>query len=790
MTLLKIESGALELNFDEQDGGLPSLVTVAEGDGRRTEIFRAHAWRFELELADGRVLHPVAGPENLDTYRDKNGLHVDFLNVHFQDQEGNAYPNHYLTLRHEIMEDGTAFTNAFFFVREVNPRGIVRLELKTQLNFVDFDDVRWHCKNRSLVVDGTQISAPVRRFLESGRDEVFPYSIVPAMGFSGSRHFAPTLYAELFVEGHSTLSNNVKDAETRLHWNGKSPELSWCFQNGAFPKPNVNQWRNQWGWVIRPAQTMRHLPPMRMYHYFDNYLRYPTEDIISAIVATGCDILIMHENWRTDSQNDGIPFDVPAFRRLRDELHSHGIRLAVYIRGNEEAIRLRHASWFPRLLKYNFDGLYMDYGGPFNRVTKPTELYCGGRILFWEHYQTMKALREVVGPDGLLFSHIGTAFSGMSIPFMTGYVSGEGERGMLLRGRREHEYFSMAAVAPGTLWSAAFPEYASPAIVPHIAATGQFPHSALGRQFLTSSLVHPSVPGINDGAFVPLWRLWRLFAKERDIRVTNDYNSSNVFPNDEQAGHYLMQTSNGEFGLLILSNFNAETRTINAGVEWGRLGLNPGDYGWTMLQDGKVRGLMEPPASLELAAYGVAGLLFAKADVNVEAMAEAYQRQEPALSEAGKAYLAEVESQRGMRRSTEAWKETWLRLSIPPISPTPYEDSMTNELYNNAHELGEVMEDGSFRCLGWMDCNGFATELDAKQNLFAGDAAPAICLNLLLEPGHHRLAIHSTHKGEPYYIFCQVELARNCRFDQGVRLIQFLNDLEPDRSYLRFDVDV
>ncbi|MBQ6470355.1 MAG: hypothetical protein IJJ33_00095 [Victivallales bacterium] len=790
MELFAATVGSLDITFNAEDGGLPSVVTVTEADGRKTTLFGQPAWRLELELADGRVLHPVATPEQFETYEDKDGLHVDFLNVHFQDAQGTPFPNHYLTLRHEFLPDGTAFTNAFFFVREENPVGIVRMELKSSLNLGDFDDVRWSCRPRPLTVDGTLITAPVRRFMDAGQDEVFPGAIVPAMGFSATRDFAPALYAEVFVEGHSTLSGKVQDAQTAIHWQGHSPEFTWTFQNGPFPKPNINQLRNQWGWVVRPAQACRHLPPMRMYHYFDNYLRYPTDDIIAAIADTGCDILVMHENWRTDSQNDGIPFDAEAFRRLRDALHTKGIRLAVYIRGNEESVCMRQASWFPRLLTPNFDGLYMDYGGPFNRGTKPNESYCGGRILFREHYHHMRTLREVVGPDGLLFSHTGPSFSGMSMPFMTGYVSGEGERGMLLRGRREHAYFSMATVITGTLWSAAFPEYASPAIVPHLAATGQYPHSALGRQFLTSSLVHPSVPGVNDTAFVPLWHLWSLFREERDILVTNDFNSAGVFPKDVNAGHYLMRSSVNGWGMLILSNFANERRAVECSVDWGGLGLDLRNLHWALLQDGKASLLPQNTASVELNAYGVAGILFSCRQDGLVRLMERYNHDEPALSECGKEYLREVETQRRTRLVEEPWHETWLRISIPPLSPTPYEDSMTNDLYDNAHELLERLPDGTLRRLGWLDRTGLVPELDPRQNLFAGVSTPPLCLNRILGRGRHSLAIRSTHKNDPFYIFCQAELSPEAQFTSQTRIIQFLNDLEPDRAYLRFEVGI
>ncbi len=85
-------------------------------------------------------------------------------------------------------------------------------------------------------------------------------------------------------------------------------------------------------------------------------------------------------------------------------------------------------------------------------------------------------------------------------------------------------YFSGFNAVCGTMWTAAFPEYGTSAMIPFLASTGQFPHSPLGTQLPTSSLVHPPEPGTNDVFLRALWRLWGLFHDERDITVGNEHN--------------------------------------------------------------------------------------------------------------------------------------------------------------------------------------------------------------------------------------------------------------------------
>ncbi len=783
--MLQFTIGKLSVGFDSVHGGLPAFVSAAEGDGRVTEIFGPHDWKLEVELENGHVLHPVAILENAYDYREDDCTHVVFPNMHFADENGTQYLQHYLTLQHELYDDGTAFTNMFFFVRDIHTSGIVRFDIAASPRFDDFDDLKWHFRERPNIVDGTLVTAQCQRFLDPGSNHAFD-SILPYAGFYATRHFAPSLYAEVFMEGVSSLSGEPQDTATSIHWNGNSPSITWSLQTRPFPQPLVNQLRNQWGWVIRPAQTERHLPPFRMYHYFDNYMRYPTEEIVRAVADTGCDVMVMHENWRSDTQNDGIPLEVDSFVRMRDALHANNIRLAVYIRGVEESVVMRQVGWFKHLLTPNFDGLYMDYGSPFGHMSQPTELYCGGRILFRQFYRAMMALRQVIGPDAVFFSHTGPSFSALTMSFMTGYVSGEGERGLLIRGRREHEYFSMAAVCPGTLWSAAFPEYASPEIIPFLAATGQYPHASLGRQFLTSSLDHPSVPGINDRAFVPLWKIWSVMKREKDIAIVNDFNSSGVFPKDPDAGHYLMMSRQRSIALLVLANFNQNDRSLDCRADWSRCGFIPQDCSIRVLSGGEVTLVGELPEGLSVPGFGVAAILLTRSEINATALLDDFNRPEPPLSPLGLAYLKKVEEQRQLRTVPASWPETYLKITLPELSPTPYEDSMNLDLFNNAFQLGKISHDGTFVPVCWIDRNGISSVRDDSRNLFAGLSSPPVRLNDILSPGVHKLALYSTHDGQPFYSFCYVDLSPEPQFGSQRRRIEFLNDLESDRAYIHF----
>jgi hypothetical protein len=231
-----------------------------------------------------------------------------------------------------------------------------------------------------------------------------------------------------------------------------------------------------------------------MFHYFSNQRRYPTPDCVRKMAAAGADVVTFHENWRSDTINGGTPYDPRALREMVATAHDCGMRVALYVRGYEHAEVEEKTDWFPRFLERDRDGLYVDGGGADSYRTPKNIDYVGGRIHFRGWYLDARARRERVGKYGLVFAHSGTTFSavGMTDGLVTGYVSGEGERGVVIKSREHHAYYSCSRIVPATMWTAAFPEYGTAAMVPYLASTGQFPHVALGAQFETMTSRAPS----------------------------------------------------------------------------------------------------------------------------------------------------------------------------------------------------------------------------------------------------------------------------------------------------------
>ncbi|MDD4097485.1 MAG: hypothetical protein PHC30_01820 [Lentisphaeria bacterium] len=793
--LVSIESGHLKIEFARSGGGFPTRVALRGRDGEIDVLMHVSVPALTAELADGRTVRPVVPADYTPRRVTRDGIEiVECSRLPWVDEAGALLDGFHLSLRHEFHPDGTAFTSAFFTVEAYHGPCFRHFRLRQTLQLDQDDEVRWHLCRRPGGEDGHFIQSVIpERFLARGESRRAA-GIFPLTGFCARRPGGAGLYAEFFVEGDNTVSGDPAANESSVIWEDGNAVLTWDFQSAPMtPRVLPRQWRNTWGWVLSRPPACRRLPPLRMYHYIDLQRHYPSDVQVEEMAAAGCDVFVMHENWRLDVQNDGLPYDEIRFARLVEQLHRQGIRLAVYIRGNELSVVEDECAWFDTYLQRGFDGLYMDYGSPFGEVSGPDETWQNGRVKFRRHYLKLRRLREVIGEGGVFYSHTGPLYSALGSAFLDGYVSGEGERGILVKGRQEHEYFSMAYASLGTMWTAAFPEYSSPRMAPFLAAAGQYPHNPLGTQVPTSSLAHPQDPGLNDVPFQPLWHLWSCFRNERDLAVYNDFNGRGVFGGpDETIGHYLMVSGSGRRGLLVLGNFSSAPAACRPVVDLAavhlRAGaqavLQPGAGGPGQPRIGAAAGVMP---EVVLPGYGVAGVLWAEDERSLAGLLQEYVRPYPGPGAESASWLAAIEQQRRFREGPPAWKEVYLTVRLPGGAPLPYEDSLIVDLYNNQLELLAADAGGDWRVVAPVGKSGVvaSAEAAAADQLFVGDVTAPMALHELLGPGRHRLGLRSLHLGEPFYSFVSLVLSPSADPSaDGHYQLEFYNAVEPDRSML------
>ena len=770
-----------EVLFTPQSNGMPEKIIVHEFD--RDTVISCGA-EFTLDIKDRGIVRPTAVNCEPLRFKTGNGAEaLEFTDLSWVDSDGKIIPELHLGLRYEFFPDGTSFCSAIFHAETAHPPVCRDLKLVFPFDFSDFDDCRFAVFPRlgsGGAVDIQRIAA--QRFVPSGKDIEYSKNLPIEYAFNLFRNSGASLYAEVFLESGAVLDGTNAQGSSKVQWHNDSPVVEWNFQTTDTTKDHRPlQWRNRWGWRIVPPETCRKLPPQHCYQFIDNYRHYPTADELETIARSGCTMLIIHSNWRRDAANGSVPYDLEKFRMVKAMAEKYGITLLLYMRGSEKEIVENGGEWFPRLLNKERDGLYMDYAGPMSRQAPPEEFACGGTVLFYQHYLTLKRIREYLGENGLLIGHTGAWFSNSAISFCDAYISGEGERGQLLSGRREFEYFTMASAAPGSLWSAAFPEYATTAMIPFIASAGQFPHSPLGMQFASSSLLHPPEPGINDIVFRPLWRIWRLFSFERNVKVYNDYNCSGIFGGDKGVGHYLMISADGKRALLVLSDFGGKG---DVPVNWERTGFDLTGkkcYRLAPGEDSPGKVVETDRIFADFAAYPAEAYYFAEDD---KALAD-FEQPYPDTGKSGKAFLEEIEVQK-LWRHPEATSKATLRLYLDDRLCTALEDSMVIDLYDEDVKLGVVKSDG-FHALGIITPETMvAPDTANAQRIFPGTTTAPVDLAKLLGKGRHHVAIKSFYKNEPFYNFMTVKLTT----DKGEYSLEFRNQLESDRSEINFELDI
>ena len=791
----------MEVVFGAEGGGFPTRLTSKNTFSEATLINQQTAF-LKVILDDGRCASPFLPPGFKVLKNEKSNMRrLTFPRIPWRDNKGNLLENFFLSMTYEFCENNTVFVDTFFFVEDVNAPNIKSFKFEVPLDFTAYNQVNWATVMRPKREDFTLIMSDQNtRMMEQGDSKHYPAEIIPMVNFNCKNEQGISDFFEFFMEGHSQLSGNPENVYSAIDWNNGNPVLTWEFQVNATKRSSRPwQWRNHWGWVNSSAPVQRRSSPMRIFHYFDNYKRYPSNRQIKKMAGEGSDVLILHENWRLDAQNGGIPYDYEELFRVRECAHENNMRILLYVRGNENSAVEDYCSWFDTLLERNRDGLYIDYGSAICEDSAPSENFPGGRIHFRKHYMKMRKLRESVGEDGILILHTGPLFSavGLSGDILDGFITGEGEHGIMIKSRKHHEYFSEAYVAPGTMWTAAFPGYSTEKIIPFLTASGQSAHTPLGVQFDSSSLTHPREPGINSKFLRPLWKLWGIFGLQKNISAFTDYNSTGIFShNNQDNGAYLMISEDKKNVLVLLTNFSKTKRICETKVNWDKIGYKASTAKcWKFTPTKASPGVPEKYRNksifnAEIEASGVVGWLLST-NAEEDKKLNEYILPYPTEDEFDLEYQQHIKQQQYLRETTNPSEELYLKLNILNLA-VPYEESLWWDLYNNTLQLGEFTENGKFVPLGWISKNGFITNAPERDNyIWPGDSSPRIALHKILAPGRHSLGIRSLNNQKPFYSFIRATLSAkpDSNNSQAYELI-FLSEVEKDREFLKFKIQL
>jgi hypothetical protein len=799
----RIESGAeslaitndlFRLVFTEEAAGFPASLGFA---GEKHELL-SQASPLLTAKRNGKPIRPsLRGNFKPEVRKHADHLEVLFDNIAWEDDKGEFLDGYRLALRYELFPDGVAFAKTFFYTETETPGKISAFRLSPHMNLSAKEEANW--AYWSFPADGPS-AADIQAFTSFERNLArqdfrrAENTIHPYVSFdfgSGSRR---DRHLEWFVESWCSLTPDYKNTETDIRWRNRTATVDWTFQKKpVLVAGRPYQWENTWGWAIRRFPVERRQPPLRIYHYLDNFQRYPSDKLIGQVAEEGANVFILHESWRLLMRDGTFPYDVKELKRTIRSCHRRGLRVMLYVRGNEDGIVEDFGCHLAPFLKHNYDGVYMDYGSA-RSFTNKEEYSPGGRIHFRQFDLKTRRVRDFVGEDGLFISHSGSGFSAVGHTVLDAYLGGEQEKGLLIQNQTLHSYFSGVSVAPSSLWTGAFPTYRTRKMLPFLATTSQMPFLHAGTQMHSCSLDHPHAPSTLTFAR-PLWKLWQIFDGRRDIRVYSSQSTDGIFSTDNaDTGVSLWADRLGNV-LLIVSNFRDKSCEVKTTVDWEKLGLAPGKTCHRLhageMECAAERDSTQSAFTATLEGYGITGWLIAETSSGWAAALKRFVNPYPTHPATEKAHTKKIAHLRQTRFETTPWRETFLRVWVQNY-PNNYEDALWWDLFENVVELRDLTR--KERLLGYVGAEGFGkTPPKREKLLWPGIVSPWIPLSKLLKEagGTHRLGLCTKRMQDvknEFYNFVKAELSPVAGVTGETRSIEYNNDIDLDWSRLTFDI--
>lgn len=789
---MKVEFRDYSVDFENAGGGFPTAVTQLLRHGRQGRVIHTDRPWLSVKLADGRIAVPALAEDYTPLYRsDEKGVrYAQYSNVGFR-ADGSWLDGWKLGLEYEFYPDGNVFIGMSFAVTGRKKPELAGFTVRIPMDLEQENAVTWGFRRRYRFLDPTGIYSPdifVRNLTEK-KDMAFG-EVNPLIGFDFGRENRLSRHMELFVEDQRAVDEDPGHADSRLFWENGNPVMVYEFQTAEIvPTVQPYYWRNRIGFTLGQTPKVRDKAPLRLYHYFDETKITPTNDQIRKMAAEGADVLALHECWRTDMQNGGIPYDEKRFFEVVEECHKYGIRVTPYIRGDGESAVDDQCSWFNWYLKKNYDGLYIDYGA----VDGFYELggrYPGGRYPFKRYYNQYCRLREeTVGKDGIMTVHTGPFFSaGVLASQVDGYVAGEGECGILLNSRRENAYFNESTIAPGSLWTAAFPAYQTQEALPYMANIGQFPHVTLGEQWKSCCLAHPDEPG-NVTFARPLWKLYGLMKDERNILFDNDICDEEIVCDSPETGVSSFRLEDGS-RLMIMSNFSGSRRLCSAELA---IEAGPGFRCFRMSADSRKCSAEPYDCSGGLSAmmdgFEICGFLVCAENDKWRNRIAGFEKPYPEKDEKDLAYEKKLELAREIKLCDKPVKTAYLKIDVPSYEGT-LETAFWFDSYEKIHDLDAIDEKGCRRRLGYISRLGLTVEEPAlEDSMWPGEETGWIPLHEILEKGKYIIEIHSSRDGADCNIKYHM-LVSETPGEENAREISFFSEIDSDRSRLSFHLNL
>lgn len=471
---------------------------------------------------------------------------------------------------------------------EVHPEGAVFVDMECTLVQVPFALSE---ATASFTVRPEVVAFPKYRAEQVGIQQMPLKSFRAAFGANPAKSYTNEI--EVIVEDNRPLSGAVEYESDEGH-------ATWFLGRNGETLEAGFQYRNRFSLGLGAAVTKKpgsNVIGQRVYHvvnWLDLENWYPTEEHIDAMVENHATMMILHHEYMLQRGSNGYPHaeyrvarDHDAMVRCIDYAHAKGLRVGLYMRGVEWYAL--ETNFFKKYCKRNWDGIYLDWHGPFAVAWHENEYdpepYLGDRhfsedglyVPARSYFLMTRRMRETVGPDGFLIGHQGSFNSGVFANLcFDAYLPGEtGSDRHMFSDRDEAAYKGMLGGGVCMPWTLDLPKYRNAEGAAKMAVWGFYPHIVTGiKARHGTEVTFPLDP--NDELFRFVQPYWRLLAKI-DAGKAEVFNTPSVnvaaLESSNPSIEALVYRESPDRYLVIVGNLGAEPAEAVLTLNVGALGM-------------------------------------------------------------------------------------------------------------------------------------------------------------------------------------------------------------------------
>jgi len=514
-----------------------------------------------------------------------------------------------VTQEYEIHEEGAIFCSLIVELRSGKKFLLNGCSLEIALDITEAQEALWGYFSRQMVYKRDYatihpyLAARTHRRPEEIADEreLFPH-VTLDLGWGNTRFF--TNHLEFLLEEWTALNDGPwSNTRTRAGLENGLWRLAWqLYEGGATSWEGPHRYRNRWGllfgrarnrsgpeadpavrnnalgcrvchckypyarggdrwpWVSMPIKQVDQQPPQL-------FQGNPDPSRADEAANAGADLMILHQFWMANpgANNEPVadyrPYDPDWLHAFVERCHARNMRVLLYIRGTEQW--LQYSPFFEEFLQRDRDGMYADWNTVFFMgYGKSSPLH----LSMHNYFHFCKALRERVGPGGVLIGHTSNT-NQITLASYDAALNGETSvrHDELLVNPGMTCYFANLHCVGGHLISGNLPDrqaFASTKVTALCAALGMTSHVALepGKDFAECS-----------GYIQPLWKSMQALPG-RVVQLHNPAyiptravatGAENLYPS-------LWQDDSGH-ALLLVTNMAPEPQSGEVEVNLGEL---------------------------------------------------------------------------------------------------------------------------------------------------------------------------------------------------------------------------